>query len=100
MTSNSAIVPDIPFEDFDPLDAGEAWDEHQAKLKLGHSMNEEEKLSCLSDIELVSYWNILQAGKRMLQLHVGDRSHEVIVERLLTKRNIPHESGKRIKIGT
>lgn len=61
-------------------------------------MNEEQELDRMSNDELAAYWNVLQAGKRMIQ--AGDveklRRHEPIVDRLLTARNIPHEAGKRI----
>ena len=62
---------------------------------------EREQLAEMEDTQLVSYWNVLQMGQRMMQnteaKETGER-HIPIVSSLLTERGIPHEDGKRIEM--
>lgn len=59
--------------------------------------NERGQLATMTHEELVSYWNILQFGGRMI--HGDDEKaerHFRIVTSLLQERSIPYEEGKLI----
>jgi len=58
------------------------------------------QLSRMKTNELVAYWNIMQAGRRMISNDATRsqfRRHQPIVDRLLVDRGVAHEVGKRTK---
>jgi predicted Rossmann-fold nucleotide-binding protein len=64
-------------------------------------MNEREKLNKLKDNELVAYWNVLQmvvASPVVVDPDEKTKRHLIIVEELLTQRNIPHEDRNLIVV--
>jgi hypothetical protein len=61
---------------------------------------ERDDLEKMSDSELVSWWNILQMGRRMIQVgdakELGER-HIAMLQEIFADRHIPHEDGKLIE---
>jgi hypothetical protein len=61
------------------------------------------QLGSMKTHELVAYWNIIQAGRRMLSDDATRAKlgrHLPIVDRLLSDRGVAHEVGKRTKRAT